>query len=190
MSRDKFNLFILGCLLCVVTTWSLLNLKPSPDIAWLERNATIVTGAARTQRLRADSASKASVRQEGRVNNTATLLNTATLATQATVDSAKAVLADTSATLATVRSSLVSTVIRVDSLIAVTFQYRADVDAYRDTVATERAETSKALTMWADSVPKAQAQAVAAYKREIRKLRLQQAAWVLGTTGLLYVVAK
>lgn len=191
LTRNEWRIAGYGLLLAfLLAAWRVMTPVNTPDIAWAERNQAIVTREARAQRLRADSASTASVRAEKRLANTAMLLNTAMLRASSVSDSSRVVVADTSSDVPTLRHALSAQLVVTDSLIASIFVYRASVDAYRDTVAVERVETQRALAMWADSVPKATQQAVDAYKREIRALRVKQAAWIGGTGLLLWVVLK
>ena len=165
------------------TGYGLLH-SPAPDLAWAERNQEVVARAARTQRLRADSASNATTRVLTRVVTREAGVDTSLAVVRSDAEAARKLLADSSATLAEVRESYCLTLARVDVLVADVSAYKGEVVALRDTLATERLEMRRAVSLWADSVPKANQAVLNAYKAELRKQRLKTAG-VLAVGGFV-----
>lgn len=139
-----------------------------------EANAALVEAHARHLRdlARADSLRVEQARQQARAARRD--LNTALLANTALLDSARAVLADSAATVADLRAALATTVTELDSLVATVNRYAAAQDSVEAVHQRERVALYAVLAA-KDSTIAAKNVALAGYKQVARQQ--QRARW-------------
>lgn len=188
MRRDSVDGLLYGVIACLIVAMLML---PRPralsDSGWNERNVAVVAAAARTQRLRAVAATKATERQEVRVVTAGAKVDTAVVRVNEALDSARAALADSAATVPSLRRTLFLTAERCDSLVKQVGGYRVAVDAYRDTVTTERLEHRAALAL-SDSVGLGWSKVAARYKRERNQARAAVGGVTIGGIALILLI--